>query len=79
MEKQIHNMLKKDPSLISYCYKFLNIISRANLLFQAHTIHLPLLQKAPAGLLKNATNKNRKFIFVLKMFLLRIEVKKTTS
>ena len=39
-----------------HCYKFLNIC-RANLLFQAHTIHLPLLRKAPAGLLKNAGKK----------------------
>ena len=43
-----------------YCYKFLSIIPRANLLFQAHTIHLPLLRKAPAGLLKNV-KKNRNF------------------
>ena len=42
------------------CYKFSSIIPRANLLFQAHTIHLPLPRKAPAGLLKNV-KKNRNF------------------
>ena len=36
---------------------FLSIIPRANLLFHAHKIHLPLLRKAPAGLLKKVKNK----------------------
>ena len=55
MEKQVHNKLKKDQS------RFLNIITRANLLFQAHAIHLLLLRKAPAMLLKNATTIKSNF------------------
>ena len=54
-------VLRKMRLKINHCYKFLNIIPRANLLFQAHTMHLPLLRKAPAVLLKNATTKNRNF------------------
>ena len=51
----------KNKSTDFIVINFLNIIPRANLLFQAHTIHLPLLRKAPAGLLKNASTKNRNF------------------
>ena len=53
-------------AFFSQCTDFivinLKIIPRANLLFQDHEIYLPLLQKAPSGLLKNAKKKkNRNF------------------